>query len=201
LEVGSKTPVYPDLVDTLDRSMQSGYRLKVDAVDPVASTGSGPAPRLLWLSCTGPDPIDAELGARIKQAIDGGAYLFAEVVSGNVSWDESFRSELTRLDGSLRIHKVLANHPVLTGQIPQTQGFDVREVPLRKALSEEYKKLPRADLYLIERDGVEIGMYSAHDISSGLGYVHFPDCRGVMPEFSRRIAANVLLHAMQQALD
>lgn len=201
LEVGSKTPVYPDLVDTLDRSMQSGYRLKVDAVDPVASTGSGSAPRLLWLSCTGPDSIDAELGARIKQAIDGGAYLFAEVVSGNVSWDESFRSELTRLDGSLRIHKVLANHPVLTGQIPQTQGFDVREVPLRKALSEEYKKLPRADLYLIERDGVEIGMYSAHDISSGLGYVHFPDCRGVMPEFSRRIAANVLLHAMQQALD
>lgn len=201
LEVGSKSPAYPDLLESLDRNMQSGYRLKVEAVGPDTASGGSQPPRLLWLSCTGPDAIDSEVGAQIKRAIDGGTYVFAEVVSGNGSWEEAFRSQLTKLDGSLRIHKVLANHPVLTGQISGTQGFDVREVPLRKALQAEYAKLPRADLYLIERDGKEVGMYSAHDISSGLGYVHYPGCRGVMPEFSRRIAANVVLHAMQQALD
>jgi hypothetical protein len=59
-------------------------------------------------------------------------------------------------------------------------------------------KLPRLDAYVIEKDGKEVGVLSVHDVASGLGYVLYPDCRGLMPAESRQTATNVVLYAMQR---
>jgi hypothetical protein len=140
-----------------------------------------------------------------RRAIAGhlqrGAFVFAEVLSGNPNWAETFRSDLLRVDDGLRMRKLPANHPLLTGRLHETYGYDVRIARLRRALHEEYAKLPRLEAYVIEKDNEEVGMLSVHDVGSGLGHVLFPDCRGSMPNVSRQLAVNVVLYAMQRQLD
>ena len=196
LEVGGEHPAYPDLVATLDRSMQSGYRLKVHER---ALDAPGAEPVLLWLACAGSKPMTAEQRRVVLERIRGGSFLLAEVLSGNPAWVEAFRSELLKLAPGIRLRKMMSNHTVLTGFVAETQGFDVRQVALRQTLREEHDTRPRVDGYVIELDGKEVGAFSTYDLSAGLGYVLYPGCRGLMPRYCRRIATNVLLYAMDQA--
>ncbi|MCB9866095.1 MAG: DUF4159 domain-containing protein [Phycisphaerales bacterium] len=197
MEVGGYTPAYPDLLKTLDRSMRAEYRLEVDDV-PADDTAKPAA--LLWVSCAGPKPMSDAQRQQIKRRLADGSFIFAEVLSGNPNWAESFRSDLLRLDDTLRIRKLPANHPLVTGRLYETFGYDLRETNVRRALRKEYTKLPRLDAYVIEKNGEEVGMLSVHDVGSGLGYVLYPGCRGVMPHESRQVAVNVVLYAMQRQL-
>lgn len=199
MEVGSDVPAYPDLLKTLNRSMLAGYRLKVTDAGADSSQSRMDA-ALLWMSATGTSPLTEGEKQAIKSYIDGGGFLFADVIGGNESAGEALRSQIQSMDPTIEIRRLLANHPIISGRVEETQGYDVRVVKLRHVLAKEFEKLPRAKMYLLERGGEEIGVLSEYDIASGQGYVFFPHCRGVMPEESRRIATNVILYAMQRKL-
>lgn len=199
MEVGSDVPAYPDLLKTLNRSMLAGYRLKVTDAG-ADSTEARKDAALLWLSATGSSPFGEGEKQVIKSYIDSGGFLFADVIGGNESAGEALRSQIQSIDPTIEIRRLLSNHPIISGRVEETQGFDVRVVKLRHTLAKEFEKLPRAKMYLLERGGEEVGVLSEYDIASGQGYVFFPDCRGVMPEESRQIATNVVLYAMQRKL-
>ncbi len=194
MEVGASLPAYPELLAELDRCMRSEYRLEVQdkSAEPMAD------PVLLWLSCAGDQPLTDSQRRQINEHIDRGAFLFAEVLTGDTAWAESFRADLLKLGDGFRMRRLLGNHPLVNGQLNETYGFDVRLVGVRRALREAYEKLPRAELYIIERNDQEVGVLSVYDIGSGLGHVLYPECRGLMPEDSRKLAANVVLYAMQR---
>ncbi|NOX58732.1 MAG: DUF4159 domain-containing protein [Planctomycetes bacterium] len=198
MEVGADQPVFPDLTSTLSRSLESGYRMSVEEV-PVDRPGKDV--KLLWLSCGGPTQMTDKQLKTVSDHVKRGTFVFAEVLSGNVNWAESFRADLQKLDGDIRIRKLVANHPLVNGKLHETFGFDVRTVQMRRALRKEFKKLPRIDAYVIERNGEEIGVLSVHDVGSGLGYFLYPECRGIMPNSSRQFAANLVLYSMQRALE
>ena len=199
MEVGSSVPAYPDLIETVNRTLLAEYRLKVvDAATEPEDSSERPA--LLWIGVTGSNPLTSGEQAAIKQAIDENTFVFADVIGGDESAQEAFGAQLHRVDPAIEIRRLLASHPILSGRVEETQGYDVRQVHLRPALAKQFEKLPRAKMYLLERNGREVGVLSAYDISSGQGYVMFPNCRGVMPEASRHIAANVVLYAMQRRL-
>ena len=197
MEIGADLPLWPDAIKTLDRAMQAGYRLKVHQSPPEDVTDR---PSMLWLARGGDAALTDEDRQVLQTQIDAGTFIFAEVLDGRPGWLEAMIADLQSLDPGIRVRKLLANHPVMTGYIEGTQGYDVRQVALRKALSEEYEKLPRPDLYVIEKDGREIGVLSAYDVSSGIEYVLYPGCRGPMPAPSREIMTNVLLYAMEKQL-
>ncbi|GJM23674.1 MAG: hypothetical protein DHS20C16_00890 [Phycisphaerae bacterium] len=197
MEVGANQPVFPDLMETLSRSIESGYRMSIESA-PIDKPADDV--RLAWLSCAGPEKMtDKQLGLINKQ-IDKGAFLFAEVLTGDANWAESLRADLQKLDGEIRIRKLVANHPLLNGKLYETFGYDVRTVAMRRALRDDLEKLPRIDAYVIERDGKEVGILSTHDVGSGLGYFLYPKCRGIMPDASRRVAANLVLYSLQRSL-
>jgi len=197
MEVGAVVPAYPDLVATLDRMMHLEYRL---ALEPVSAEDPAQDAPLLWISCAGPKPLTAAQQKAIRERIDGGTFVFVDVLSGNPNWAETMRSEILRIDDALRMRKLPASHPLLSGRLHETFGYDVRIAKLRLSLREEHAKLPRMDAYVIEKNGTEVGMFSTYDVGSGVGHVLFPECRGVMPHESRQVAANVLLYAMQRKL-
>lgn len=198
LEVGADLPAYPDLMATLDRRLRSEYRLDLE---PVPAEDTKQDATLLWLSCAGPKPMTDAQRQMLAERIKRGTYIFAEVLTGNGKWAETFRSDLQKVDDKLTIRKLPANHPLLTGRLHETYGYDVRVMPLRRALREENEKLPRLDAYVIEREGEDVGMLSVHDVGSGLGYVFYPECRGAMPRNSRELAANIVLYALQRQLE
>lgn len=186
LQVGSDVPAYPNLIDTMSRLLQANYRTRVDEAKPADAD-------LIWITVTGPAaPTDAAR-QQIRDAIKNGREIFVDVVSGNVDWDESFRAALKGMESGLTLQKLRRNDPIFTGEIAGTQGFDVTNVAYRKALHDRFSQSGRCDLYGIHLDGKRVGVYSAHDISSGIGYHYFPGARGVMPEGARQIAMNKFL--------
>ncbi|MCH7701414.1 MAG: DUF4159 domain-containing protein [Planctomycetes bacterium] len=193
LETGSSTPAYPDAIAGLDRLMQANYRVKVhNASDPV----SGRRPTMMWLSVTGPAPMDSDVRMRLQEHIQSGGFLFADVVSGRQDWAQQLEADLLKVDPAITLQRLRHSHPIHTGEIPGTQGFDIRKSHLRKALRTEFSDYGPCDLRALVLDDALVGVVSHHDVVSGLGYVLFPECRGPMPSDARKVAMNTLLTAM-----
>ncbi len=187
IQVGSDLPAYPDLIATMDRLMESNFRTRIEEAASPAEAD------LIWVNVAGPAEPSPEIRSQLLGAMKAGKQVFIDVVSGNVDWDEGFRAMLNQMDPGITLEEMRRNHPVYTGEIVGTQGFDAVEVPFRRALHTRFAKSGRCDLYMIFFSGRPIGVYSAYDISSGIGYHYFPGCRGVMPEQAREIAMNVFL--------
>jgi len=187
IQVGGAVPAYPNLIATMDRLMQSNFRMRVE------ETNSPSDADLIWVNVAGSDPPSEDVRKQLLDAMRGEKRVFIDVVSGNVDWDAGLRAVLAGLDPGIALEKLRRNDPVFTGEIAGTQGFDVVDVPFRKALHTRFAKTGRCDLYAIYLKGRQVGLYSAYDISSGIGYHYFPGCRGVMPEPARGIAMNVFL--------
>ena len=195
LETGSSTPAYPDAMAGLDRLMQANYRVKVyEAADP----GAGRRPAMMWLSVTGPAPMGSDVRLRVQEHLQSGGFLFADVVSGRQDWAEQLEADLLKVDPAITLQRLRQSHPIHTGEIPGTQGFDVRRSHLRTALRTEFSDYGRCDLRALILDDRLVGVVSHHDVVSGLGYVLFPECRGPMPSDARKVAMNTLLTAMVQ---
>jgi len=195
LECGSELPAYPDFLQALDRSMRSSYRVGVNDV-----SGGNESPVLLWLANVGEEPLTEDQLARTRQALKDGAYLLAEVVGGNRDWAEAFQVELRRIDPKLEIRKLYTNHPIFTGMVEGTQGFDVKRTRLSKTLREETSQTGRCDLYLLEIGGREVGVLSQYDLSGSLHFVQYPERRGPMPASGRQMVLNVVLYAMYRSV-
>ena len=192
VEVGGDRPVYPDLLASLDRILRDHYRLAVEADDEHGLD-------LVWISVVGDRPPTAAAARHIRDALADGALLFVDIVSGEPAWDAAARGWLEPLIGTT-FTRLRGTDPVLTGNIPGTRGFDAVEVALRPALHRPYSNYGRCALYALNSGGRRVGLYSADDISSGIGNHIFPGCRGAMPQPARELAMNVVLVAYEQKL-
>ncbi|RME40019.1 MAG: DUF4159 domain-containing protein [Planctomycetota bacterium] len=191
MEIGGEVPAYPTVLDLMDRLLQSNYRLGVESVEDETNA------HLLWVSVTGKGPVSAEEKKRIAKALEAGTFVFVDVVSGNEEWDRATREALSSIDG-VTLEDLRRTDPVFTGEIPGTQGFDVVDVALRRALHTRLSHSGRCALYSVRYRGKHAGVYSAYDIASGVGYHLFPGCRGVMPADARKLAMNVFLDAYRR---
>lgn len=205
-EVGGATPAYPDFIESVNRLMQTNYRVNVEAA---TFTDGQPPPILLWVVAAGATAWTAEQQAVIRAALENDTYLFLDVAGGNEAWAESFEANLRTFDSELTIKPLPSLHPVYTGQIRGTQGFDVKQVNVRKALhrkryqEDEDKdaiRTGRCDLYRVLHRDREVGILCKHDVCSGVGNVRYPGVRGPVPEWSRRLAMNVVLRSMERRL-
>jgi hypothetical protein len=195
LEVGGERPAYPNLLDTMNRLMQANFRTAVTQAESAEDAD------IVWVSVTGSRAPGENEKKKLLDAIRAGKFIFSDVVSGQPDWDESFRAFLRTLDGDITLEKLSRSDPVYTGEIPGTQGFEASVVEFRKALHDRFTTRGRCDLYRISYKGKPIGVHSAYDLSSGIGYHYFPNCRGVMPEEARKIAMNAFLMAYRWKLD
>ncbi len=194
VETGGDRAAFPTLLDTMDRLMRSNFRTGI------VSTETASEADLLWVSVTGEAKPTDTAGHALIDALKAGTFVMANVVSGNEDWDETFRAHLRSLDKGISFETLPRNDPVFTGEIAGTQGYDAVTVALRRALHTRFAKRGRCALYRIRYRGKPAGVYSAYDLSSGVEYHLYPDCRGVMPEDARRIAMNAFLVAFEWKL-
>ena len=188
LEIGGNRPAHPQLVEHLDRLMRANFRTGVERA------ADGKPVDFLWVSVTGEADASAARD-QILSALRGGKYLFVDVVAGNEGADETFRGRLRAMDPGISLELLSRTDPVFTGEIAGTVGFDAVQVELRPALRTRFSTRGRCDLFRIRYQGKPAGVYSAYDLSSGVGYQLFPKCRGVMPEGARELVMNALLNA------
>lgn len=202
LELGSEVPAYPDCIKVLDRAMRAGYRTAVKDASELSE-----APVLLWVASVGNEPLTAEQQARIRRALQERTYLLGEVIGGDEERAETFAGQLQELDPRLTIRKLPTAHPVFTGRIRGTLGFDVTRTRLSRTLRKQLSasshydvEYGRCDLYRLEIDGREVGTLSKYDLSGGLHFVRYPHCRGPVPPSGREMVMNVILHALSRTI-
>ncbi len=189
IQIGSATPAYPNLIATMDRLMRSNFRLEVsEAAEPRNAD-------LLWVNVTGAQAPSATDQMALLEAISVGKFVLIDVVSGNKDWDEGFRATLKGLKEGITLEPMRRTDPLYTGEHSGTQGFDAVKVSFRKALQTRFTKAGRCDLHAIYLNGKQVGVYSAYDLSSGIGYHYFPGCRGVAPQHARELVMNAFLAA------
>ncbi len=176
------------LLESMDRLMRDGFRVAVERASAPAAAD------LLWVSVVGDAEPAMDQMQDIQRALSGGAYLLVDVVSGNPDWDEGFRARLTRLEG-VTLTKLRRTDPIFTGDIPGSRGFNSVAVGLRAALRDRFSKSGRCDLYEIRHGDRTVGVYSAYDLASGIGYHYFAGCRGPSPASARGLVMNVFLAA------
>lgn len=195
LECGSDQPAFPDFLRMLDRTMRANYRTGLkDGSNP------GETPILLWVANTGDKPLTPDQSGRIRQALGGESYVLAEVVAGNPDRAETFRAELQQIEPNLTVRKLHTAHPIFTGMVEGTQGYDVRRSRLSRTLREAVADQGRCDLHVLELNGREVGVLSEYDLSSAATFMQYPGRRGPAPQAGRELAINAVLHAMQMSI-
>ncbi|HUU84124.1 MAG TPA: prenyltransferase/squalene oxidase repeat-containing protein [Phycisphaerae bacterium] len=195
MECGADRPAFPDFIETLDRTMRANYRTGLKE-----GAAGGDAPILLWVANAGTGSLTSEQSQRIRQALADGTYVLAEVIGGDPDRAETFHAELQQLDPKLAVRKLRTSHPVFTGMIEGTQGYDVRRTRLSRSLREEVADQGRCDLYALELDGREVGVLSEYDLSSAVSFMRYSGRRGPASRAGRELAVNAVLHAMQQSI-
>jgi len=187
-EAGGDVPAFPEMIDSLDRLMRDHFHLEVNTTTRVQEAD------IVWLSVTGDTPLTAEQRHALLVGLQQGRYLFVDIAGGSPAWDETYRAIIENMDG-VTLHRIRRSHPIFSGKIPGTQGFDVSTVAFRPSLRTRFSDRGRCDLYEIRYRNKAAGLYSAHDIASGIGYHYFPECEGPMPRDAREIAMNACLAA------
>lgn len=190
LQVGGVAPAYPDLLKTLDNTMRTLYRTEV------VDAGDNPA-ALLWVAVTGDRPFTAEQKTRILNHIKSGSYLLFDVATGNEAWAEAALAQIRQIDPALAFRRTSALHPIYTGKIAGTRGFELRSAPLRNALRSKFVEEGRNPFSTLTYQGKEIGVFSHYDLASGLCFTYLPGCRGLMPEAARETVVNAALLALR----
>ncbi len=203
LECGGQQPVYPDFHEAVNRLMQFNYRTNVER----AKAGDTAAPPvLLWVTGAGTGALTDQQRNQIRQSIDTGTYVFFDVAGGDQGTAEALRAEIKKIDPKLEIRPMSLLHPVYTGNVRGTQGFDVRGMRLRRALADEQSDNVDRDkggsgpcrLSRIMRGDDEVGVFCCVDVCSGVGNMQFTGARGPVPARARELTMNLVLRAMER---
>jgi hypothetical protein len=138
----------------------------------------------------------------LKDYLDRGGFLFADAICASKDFADALRAELNAIYPGAGFNRIPPSHPLFTAEF---HGFNVPSVELRdpqiRAEGDPLtSKLVKTTPLLegLEIDGRIAVILSPYDISCALERGASLDCKGYTPADAARIAANVLLYALQQ---
>jgi len=138
----------------------------------------------------------------LKDYLIRGGFLFADAICANKEFAEALRRELKTIFPDANFTRIPPSHPIFTEEF---HGFNLVSVTLRDPqirdaddpLTARQTKITPL-LEGLEIDGRLAVILSPYDISCALEKGTSLDCKGYIPADAARLAANVLLYALQQ---
>ena len=138
----------------------------------------------------------------LKTYLDRGGFLFADAICASEPFATSFRAEFKAIYPNSSFVRIAAGHPLLTDQM---QGFDLKQVLLRDPRLRvgddplTAKLTPTAPfLEGLEVEGRLAVVLSPFDLSCALERGASLECKGYVTTDAAKIAANIILYALQQ---
>jgi len=130
----------------------------------------------------------AALAAHLRR----GGFLLADACCGRAAFDESFRGLIAEAFPGERFERVPADHPLFRGE----PGYRVERVGYKPALLAELPELDRPELWGLWLEGRLALVYSPHALGCGLDGHKCFNCRGLLDDDARRLAANIVLYTL-----
>jgi hypothetical protein len=138
----------------------------------------------------------------LKDHLDNGGFVFADAICASKEFANSLREELKTIYPELQFSRIPPTHSIFTDEF---HGFSLPTVMLRdpQVRSDDdplTAKLVKTTPLLegLEIDGRLAVVLSPYDISCALEKGASLECKGYTPADAARLAANVLLYALQQ---
>jgi hypothetical protein len=133
--------------------------------------------------------------AALKKYLNDGGFLFADAAGGKTEFANGFYALAKQIYPGAEPTKLPADHPIITGSIPDGQA--VGEPELRK-----YARLTRpthaVDLEAIIVNGKIKMLFSPYDITSGLLGTQTWGIIGYVPDTAETLVQNILLWSQNQ---
>jgi hypothetical protein len=146
--------------------------------------------------------LTAKQRAALAIYLQRGGFLFGDAICASPQFAAAFRREITATLPDARFEPLPSDHPLLTREF---RGYDLSTVTLRDPqvrtgddpLKSRLVKI-KPQLEVLELDGRMAVVFSPYDLSCALENQASLECKGYVREDAARIAANVILYALQQ---
>jgi hypothetical protein len=138
----------------------------------------------------------------IKDYLDRGGFLFADAICASKEFADSFRAELKAIYPEASFARIPPSHPMFSEEFLgfNLQSVTLRDPTIRTADDPLEARLVKTTPLLegLEIDGRYVAILSPYDISCALEKGTSLECKGYTQDDAARIAANVILYALQQ---
>jgi Domain of unknown function (DUF4159) len=121
-----------------------------------------------------------------------GGFLWADACCGRPAFDESMRALAARLFPGGQLKRLEPGHAIFRGN----PGFRIDAVGYKPDVLREAPNRTDAELWGLEIDGRLALVYSPLAIGCGMDGHKCYQCRGLLDDDARRLAANVVLYAL-----
>jgi hypothetical protein len=121
-----------------------------------------------------------------------GGFLIAEACCGRREFDQAFRAMVSKAFPNEAFKRLPPEHALFAGQ----PGVPIRSVGYKPAALSEKPDLDAPELWGVEIDGRLVLVYSPYSIGCGLDGHKCFNCRGLLDDDARKLAANIILYAL-----
>lgn len=128
--------------------------------------------------------------ANIRKFLEKGGFLFAEPSCGQKAFDIAFRKFIADVLPEKKLKRIPMDNEIYT------IGHDIRKVSFRPPVVKKHPDLDEPVLEGIMIDGRYAVVYTPFNFSIGLNGHHCPFCWGYSKEDSMKVAANIVLYAL-----
>lgn len=147
---------------------------------------------IVWLSGSVALKLSDEEVAALAAHLRRGGFLIAEACCRDEPFVASARMVLERALPASELEQLPADHPIFAGK----PGFNVSRVAFTPDVLRERPGLAKPELWAVRVDGRIVAVLSPYSLSCGLAGQGFDGCWGYAPRDARRLAANVVMHAL-----
>ncbi len=138
----------------------------------------------------------------LRGYLDRGGFLWAHACCGRRAFEAALRGLVAEMFPGTHLERLPADHPLYSGR-PGTGpdggvGEPIRSVVYAEAVRAETPDLSEPVLYGLERGGHLVLVFSPYGLADGLDGLRTYGARTVAPADARRLAGNILLHALAE---
>ena len=118
--------------------------------------------------------------------------MFVDACCGRPAFDQSFRAIIAEVFPGESFDLIAPDHPLFSGN----PGFKIGRVSYKPVAQAETPDLDRPQLWGLTLGGRLALVYSPYSLGCGLDGHKCFNCRGVVDDDARRIAANIVMFAL-----
>jgi hypothetical protein len=186
----TRAAAFPMLLNQLN--VETGTKVSFDVRDVSLKDSQIFEMPFMYLTGTTDFALEPEERTNLRQYLAKGGVLFVEAGEGRITFDKSFRQELTQLLPGKQLVQVPQGHELFR------QPRNVSSVKVRPALAaargNQLQQPP--ELYGVEVNGALAIIYTPFDWSAGWEKADAPYALGYEPQDSTALGLNVLYYAV-----
>ncbi len=140
----------------------------------------------------------------LRTYLQRGGFLMGDAICGSNEFATSFRREMEAIFPEAKLEAIPADHPLMLNEV--YRGFDISTVSLRDPQARGGAGDPLKSRIVktapvlegIKVDDRFVVVFSPYDLSCALEKANSPDCKGYTRDDAAKIAANIVLYALQE---